>query len=261
MNKGVDISVIQGTIDFVGLKASGVDFVICRCYVGNGGKDTMYDQNIANATAAGLLVAAYQFVYPLPTIPGQPLRDPVAQAKLHASAAGSVPVVCCDLEWPAQQDWAKWGCSAAQIATWVLTYLQAYEAETGIRPVIYTYPYFAEALKLPANFGTDYKLWIASYATSTPLVPAPWTDWVLWQNSGGSEKLPNGVPVDTDLAKDLSLWNVAPVTTAAPVAAHAPDPLPPVEVTPTPVISSPVSLTSPGGFWQAIGSFFSNLFK
>ena len=238
--KGIDISTIQGNVDFAAVAATGVQFVICRCGVGNGGKDSLYDTNVAKATAAGLKVAAYHFVYPLPPNPTQPLRDPVQQAQLHAGWAGStstVPVVCCDLEWPVPQDWAKWGCSAAQIVQWTITYLEAYEAATGVRPVVYTYPNFAQSIHLPPDFGQKYLLWIASY-TSSPAIPAPWTDWVMWQNSGGTQHLPNGVAVDTDYAKDLSLWDVQAPAPVAP--APAPDPTPPVPVSdPDPVEGRP----------------------
>ncbi|CAM6003612.1 unnamed protein product, partial [Sphagnum balticum] len=54
-----------------------------------------YDQNVAGATAAGLKVACYHFVYPLPPLASQPTRDPKVQAQMHVAAAGnSVTVVC-----------------------------------------------------------------------------------------------------------------------------------------------------------------------
>jgi lysozyme len=263
--KGIDISTMQGTVDFAACAAEGIQFVICRCGVGNGGKDSNYDKNVAAATAAGLKVAAYHFIYPLPTIPSQPLRDPVKQAQLHAGWAGTspVPVICCDMEWPLQQDWAKWGCTAAQIVQWTITYLQAYEAATGIRPVVYTFPYFAEALNLPQSFAQTYQLWIASYEP-TPAVPAPWTSWVLWQDTGGTQKLPNGVPVDTNKAVDLSLWSVQSVVVA-------PAPVPPVVVDPVPLVTAPVTIATPAptpiinspsssnifvSIWNALSAFF-----
>lgn len=265
MIKGVDISQIQGTIDFVALAATGVQFVICRCGVGNNGHDSMYATNIAAAQAAGLQVAAYHFVFPLPTTTAEPSRAPAAQAAAHFAAAGNVPVVCCDLEWPVQGDWPKWGCSAPQICQWVTEYLQAYESLSGVRPVVYTYPNFAQCINLPASFAQTYQLWIASYE-STPTIPAPWTDWVLWQNTGGTGSnaghLPNGAPVDTDLAKDLSLWNV--LATVVPVAAPPP-PIPDPVVDPTPVIvpPTPVTINNPPSssniftsIWQAISGLF-----
>lgn len=242
---GVDISVLQGTVDFNALYASGVRFVIIRCGVGNDGIDSKYASNVANATAAGLKVMAYHFVYPLPPLAGDPTRDPAAQARLHFNASGPNILAACDFEWPAPQDWAQWGCTASQINQWCLAYLQAYQNLSGQTMVIYTYPYFAQSLSLPAAFA-QYPLWIASYEPS-PAVPAPWTDWVLWQNSD-SGKLPNGVAVDTDLAKSLSLWDVPlPVapTVVVPTPAPAPVPVPTPAPAPAPVTPAPAPAPVP----------------
>jgi lysozyme len=255
--KGIDISSLQGTVDFRAVAATGVQFVIVRCAVGNDGTDSMYAKNIAAAKAAGLKVGAYNFVYPLPTIPGHESRAPAAQAAAHVKAAnGEIPF--CDLEWPVQSDWSRWGCTAASIVEWVTEYLQAYEQLSGQRPIVYTYPYFANSINLPASFGQTYKLWIASYE-STPTIPKPWTDWVMWQNSGGTQKLPNGVPVDTDYVKDLSLWLpvVVPPAPPAPVVVNPPTPVPiPVPVPPP----APAPVVPSTSIWQQwaifIGKFF-----
>jgi lysozyme len=269
--KGIDISTMQGNVDFAACKAAGLDFVVCRCGVGNGGKDANYDKYVAAAIAAGMKVAAYHFIYPLPPLASQPLRDPVKQAQLHAGWAGnSVSVICCDLEWPLQQDWAKWGCSAPQIVQWAITYLQAYEAATGIRPIVYTFPYFAQVLNLPQSFADTYKLWIASYEPS-PEVPKPWTDWVMWQDSSGPYHLPvSGAVVDTDKMKALSdLWpDAAPVVIPsivvpppAPAPVPTPAPVPPPPPAPTP---APVSLNGTNIFtlvWRVLSGLFSKYIK
>lgn len=273
--KGIDVSIIQGIIDFNAVAATGVKFVVCRCGVGNGGIDSRYKQNIANAKAAGLKVMAYHFVYPLPPLASQPLRDPRAQAQMHVNAAGG-ELAACDLEWPPPEQWAKWGCTAAQITQWAVTYLEAYEQLSGIRPIVYTYPYFAKAINLPAWFGEKYKLWIASYQTGAPAVPHPWTDWVMWQYSGGTgpeaQHLPNGAPVDGDRVKDLSLWDVAqpeptpdPIPAPDPVMPPAPPP-DPVPQPPPPVVPVPPPPPAPNPpgwlvFWQLISGVFNKLFK
>lgn len=241
--KGLDVSVYQGDkINWKAVAAAGYKFVICRCGVGNGSKDKNYEKNIAGAKAVGLKVAAYHFVYPLPTIPNQPLRDPKAQAKLHADWAGKDILAACDLEWPEPENWAKWGCTAQQIVDWAVTYLEEYERLTGIRPIVYTYPYFAKAVNLPASFAQKWKLWIASY-TANPTVPKPWTDWLLWQDSGGkTTNLPGGGPVDTNKARDLSWWedfekrNSVP---EPPPPEPVPDPTPVPEPLPTPPVPPP----------------------
>jgi lysozyme len=273
--KGYDISVIQGIVDFKKVAESGIKFVVCRCGVGNGGIDKLYKQNIANAKAAGLKVMAYHFVYPLPPLASQPLRDPRAQAQMHVNAAGG-ELAACDLEWPPPEEWAKWGCSAAQIVQWGIAYLEAYEQLSGIRPIVYTYPYFAKAVNLPDWFGQKYKLWIASYQTGKPFIPKSWTDWVMWQYSGGTgpeaQYLPGGVPVDGDRMKDLAdIWpEAAPIPDPVPVPQPDPPapppvpvPEPPVPVPVVPVPNPPPAPNPPGWlvFWQLISGLFNKLFK
>lgn len=261
--KGIDVSAIQGNVDWQSVVNAGYQFTICRAGVGNGGIDACYHKNMAGAKAAGLKTMAYNFIYPLPTIISQPLRDPVKQAQYHFNAVGG-DLAAMDFEWPVPQDWNKWGVNATFINDWALTYLQEYERLSGQKMVVYTYPYFAQALKLPADFA-QYPLWIASYTTN-PTIPHPWTDWVLWQNSGGTQHLPNGVPVDGDYAKDLSLWNViAPTPVVEPIPDHQPDP----PVAPTPVVPAPVAPvpvvqpapSSPGilvTIWNMFGNFWKN---
>lgn len=237
--KGLDISIIQGTVDFNAVAASGIQFIIARCGVGNSSIDSDYASNIVKAKAAGLYTLAYHFVYPLPTIASQPLRDPIKQAQYHFNAVQGVRG-CCDLEWPTSDLWQKWGCSAQQINDWGLAYLAEYSRLDGRPMIVYTYPNFSQTVNLSAEYG-QYPLWIASYEP-TPEIPAPWTNvgWTLWQTTGGGGHLPNGAPVDTDVCRDLSLWGGAvvqpdpfPPPVLIPVPPPAPLPAPPVQVAST----------------------------
>jgi|SRR5271166_2667798 len=224
--KGVDVSEIQrNNINWQQVANLDIKFGIAKCYQGNDGRDPCYSTNIAGMKAAGILPLAYHFVYPLNTDPVHPHRDPVSQAQLHFAAAEGVRA-CCDLEWPTENDWNAWGINAEFINQWCLAYLAEYSRLDGRPMIIYTYPDFAKVVKLSAEYA-QYPLWIASYE-ATPEVPAPWTDWVIWQNSGGTDfHLPNGCPCDTDLAKDLSLWG----TTATPPIVV--EPVEPIIVEPT----------------------------
>ena len=230
--KGYDISVIQGAVQFELLAQQGTKFIISRCAVGNSGTDINYTKNIAGTKNAGMLPMAYNFAFPLPTLSSQPTRDPVLQAQLHFKAAAG-ELASLDLEWPMENDWNKWGCSAIQIVEWTLTYLQEYERLSGKKIPIYTYPNFMQTIGNPPQFA-DYPLWIASYQANSPMIPKPWTSYVLWQNSGGTAKLPNGVNVDTDLAVDLNLWGVQTprmTGTSVPTVNTAPQmPPPPVGI-------------------------------
>jgi lysozyme len=259
---GVDISTLQGNVDFPALAAAGIRFVIIRCGVGNDGIDANFHTNVANATAAGLKVMAYHFIFPLPSDGVHANRDPVSQAQLHFNAAGPNILAACDFEWPVPQDWSEWGCTAAQINQWCLTYLQTYQQLSGQTMVLYTYPYFAQSLNLPAEFA-NYPLWIASYEP-TPTIPAPWTTWVLWQDSSGPYHLPvSGIPVDTDKAKDLSLWEAplpTPPVVVQPTPAPTPVPVPaPVSVpVPPPVVPVPTPSTT-SNIWLTIANLFSTM--
>jgi GH25 family lysozyme M1 (1,4-beta-N-acetylmuramidase) len=267
MFKGYDLSSVQGLLhpsDFVTMKNNGTDFIIAKCTQGNDGGDPCFLNNIKNAQAAGLAVAAYHFVYCLPNAPGHINRDPVDQANLHFKAANGIPAFC-DAEWPEIQNWAQWNTNANQINQWLLTYLQTYSALMGRPMPIYTFPNFAQTVGFTSEF-TNYELWIASYDDNTPLIPSPWTTYSVWQNSGGTTaKLPNGAPVDTDLAVDLHLF--APLNSSSTVIqapadpviiaqpSSAPQPAPPVQQQPTNIWSSL------GNSVSSAASTFSNLFK
>jgi len=202
---GIDVSSVQGIINWDAVASTGVEFAIIKCYQGNSGLDPFYNINISGATNAGLKTMCYQFVYPLPTNSADPNRDPVDQANLHFNASNG-QIAVCDLEWPVKADWARWGVNATFINDWTLQYLEAYSNLAGRLMLVYTYPNYAQNVGLTSDFAT-YPLWIASYET-VPTIPPPWQNWALWQTTGGSGHLPSGAPVDTDVARDLTLWTL-----------------------------------------------------
>lgn len=204
--KGIDCSVAQGgNINWQSVKASGVEFVIVKCYEGNSGLDPTFISNIAGAKAAGLYTACYNVVYPLPTSSTHPNRDPIDQANLHYNASEG-EILCVDCEFPAPQDWSTWGINASFINQWLMAYMTELSKLSAPRsPIIYSYPVWVSAVGFDSSLAS-YPYWAASYQTSTPLIPAPFNDWLIWQYGQG--KLYNGAPVDQNYVRDLSLWNV-----------------------------------------------------
>lgn len=237
--KGLDISAIQGLVDFDWIKQQGIEFIILRCGVGNDYNDNLYTHNVTAAKAVGLKVMAYHFAYPLPDKPGSIDRNPIDQARRHFKAAQG-ELACLDIEWPEFKDWGKWGCSASQINQWTLDYLKEYEKLSGKKIPVYTYPSFANLVKFSPEI-IQHPLWIASYQ-QTPYIPKPWVDWAMWQTEGGKLfHLPNGTPVDTNVIKDWSLWG----ETSVEVPATSPQ-LPPNEPEPVqPTIPAPESPKPP----------------
>ena len=207
MIRGLDCSELQGPIPDVHWQAIAKDvrFVYLRCGVGNDPPDSRFREYAAGAHAAGLLVGAYHFVYPLVTELAHPGRDPETQARDHAAAQGSwatdLPAAL-DLEWPEVPDWALWGCSGDQVTDWALRYLAAMQSITGRRPILYSYPYFLQQLGAGNRAKlVDYDLWLAAYGPH-PTAPAPWPSYAVVQTSAGGYKLPNGCPCDEDAIAD-----------------------------------------------------------
>lgn len=59
--RGIDVSRWQGTVDWAKAKKAGVDFAVLRCYAYR--KDSTFDANYAGATAQGIPVGAYVYMY------------------------------------------------------------------------------------------------------------------------------------------------------------------------------------------------------
>lgn len=251
---GLDISSLRGVVPWSWLVSQGYQFVICRNYIGNNGKDAQVENYISQAQSAGLAVGVYNFIFPLPKL------DPVQQAQTHFNSVNkSIYAHFIDCEWPVSTDFSKWGCTSSQIDQWMIAYFQEYQTLLGHSPILYTYPNWAATINFDASFA-QYPLWIASYQ-STPYIPKPWTDYSFWQNAGGTNRFPNGVAFDHDFAKDLSLFS-APVVVAP--ATPPPDPTPVPVVVPPPVAPAPVPAPQPPpavSIWMTILNVFINLFK
>jgi GH25 family lysozyme M1 (1,4-beta-N-acetylmuramidase) len=233
--RGLDVSAAQGVVDWPSIAALGCRFAILKCSEGNRpGWDPQFERNVAGAKAAGLVVGAYHFAYPLPNSGGD--RDPQSQAQ-HAFALsgglGTRPgdlAPAFDFEWPAPPEWAKWGCDPAQLRAWALAYLVAAEALWGRKPMLYTYPdFWAHVGGASEPAFAAYPLWMASYPHGSawpidgdkPAIPKPWADWACWQFTGGGMHLPNATPVDFDVmqsAETLQALTVSPDPPVAPAA-------------------------------------------
>lgn len=63
--KGVDISTWQKNVDYLKLKANGIDFAIIRCGYGKNEsqKDNMFEKHYAGCIYAGMKVGAYLYSY------------------------------------------------------------------------------------------------------------------------------------------------------------------------------------------------------
>lgn len=224
MIPGCDVHAGYGLISWPVVASSGIRFAYMKCSQGNErpGVDATYRRNVEHARANGIAVGAYHYAYCLPPHPDHPFRSPREEAEFAfrscaglGSQAGELsPVV--DAEHPEPGDWAKWGCSAAQISEWLHEYCEAATLLWGRLPVIYTYPWWWRSLgAADVSWAAPYPLWMANYTHpgpgvppdgSGPIVPVPWQQWAVWQYSadGSKERVPGipACPVDRDCIRN-----------------------------------------------------------
>lgn len=235
---GVDVHAGYGKIDWnKAAREGGVEFCWAKCSEGNQGRpgvwyrDPQYRDNVKGCKDNGVAVGAYHFAFPLPLNPKHPGRSPREQVDIafdQCDGLGSepgdlAPVV--DVEWPAPENWEKWGCSPVQLSEWFREYCEYATEVWGRKPVIYTYPWwwreFSKGVLAAGEnlaWAGDYLLWMAAYLYPTadvppdhasPPVPFPWNDWAAWQFSAEkSYKRVAGIeacPVDRNCIRDASM--------------------------------------------------------
>ena len=82
--RGIDVSRWQGTVDWAKAKKAGVDFAVLRCFAYR--KDTTFDTNYAGATAQGIPVGAYVYMYATTE------QEAVQEAQATLDALGGKPM-------------------------------------------------------------------------------------------------------------------------------------------------------------------------
>ncbi len=163
----VDVSHHQGRIDWsvLGRKA---DAVIIR--LGHGvTEDREARRNVAEAIRTGTPFATYHYF--MPTI------DPVRQGEFYGRMAREIaPGYLCAVDLEEAEG------APVDLPARAKRYIDAVAAEVRHKPMIYTSAgYWRGWLKSPA-WGAEHVLWLAAWTKAAkPLVPAPWTEWALWQ--------------------------------------------------------------------------------
>ncbi len=186
--RGLDVSQVQGAIQWDAVKAAGFDWVVVKCTEGAHYTDPAFKANVLGARAAGLLVGTYHFI-----TESAPIAD---QAVAYLKAMDGVLVdlpPCIDFEYPPPEKWTDKGARLPPRALEMARTVR----DAGYAPIIYTYPYFGDALPWTPELTElveEFPLWIASYHdekhepkdSDSPTLPKPWhaRRWTFWQHSG-----------------------------------------------------------------------------
>lgn len=161
----VDLSHWQANPDFVEMRKGGVQAVILKATQGSSWVDPTFVGRLRRAEAAGLLVGAYHFC---------DATSPVAQTRHFLDLAGSVGVLALDIEPNSIGDTV----TVAQAAEMV-SYVQM---ATARMPLAYIGRYgpSGTGTGLPNGILAKCPLWLPEYGDS-PILPAGWQSWFLWQ--------------------------------------------------------------------------------
>ncbi|MEM7247958.1 MAG: GH25 family lysozyme [Acidobacteriota bacterium] len=183
---GIDVSHLQGVVDWEQVAASGKVFAFAKATEGITFVDPQFQANWAGMKKAGLVRGAYGF-YRVGDDPKAQARNFLSQVSLEP---GDLPPVV-DIE---TMGGVK--MSPTRLAAELREYLQTLEQATGRRPIIYTGWGFWDP-DLVASFG-DHPLWVADYGPGKLRLPDGWTRWTFWQHSQHGQVPGVSGPVDLD---------------------------------------------------------------
>ena len=181
---GCDVSNWNAPIDWPTAAKGGIAFALTKCTEGTSYADPTFAANWAGMAANGIARGAYHFARPS-------LNQPTAEAAFFLAHVGPLSVgdvVALDLE-----------DGTGDLSAWTLTWLQTVEAALGFKPLLYSAPWFMAAHGISTPDLAQYGLWLASWGVVSPIVPAPWTFWAVWQSSaqGTAAGVPGSVDIDT----------------------------------------------------------------
>jgi GH25 family lysozyme M1 (1,4-beta-N-acetylmuramidase) len=191
--KGIDVSHYQGSINWVSVKAAGIEFAWAKATEGSATGDAFFTANQTGAKAAGVPIGAYHFAHPELHAPAVEAAHFWNTAKNYLQGGGYYVQPMLDMESfsglvgaTSFSDWANQWCN--------IIVSNAAAIGVTVKPVIYVGECNA------CNFDTSISQWIpwiAHYSGQDPQTSTPWTSpcpgcattswgsgvWKIWQYS------------------------------------------------------------------------------
>lgn len=190
--KGVDLYHDDVVTNWKDMAQGGISFCFLKASQGVSIKDNKFYSYWNAAKAVGIKVGAYHFM--------NFEQSGKVQAHFFNERLRDVGgLKTSDL--PPVIDWEyKEGITAKKADIQIgKDFIDEISILTGRRPIIYLPPSVANELGNPSWFKA-YPLWLANYS-SKPHVPAPWTDFTIWQNSENATIPGLGNKGDSDIFK------------------------------------------------------------
>lgn len=179
---GIDISHHNGDIDFTRVMKAGKRFVFMKATQDVAFVDPRFPQNVQRARASGIAHGAYHFFdyHQDGRVQADHFLDRVEAA---GGLEGSLPPVV-DVEC-----WRPIGPSIHVLSVARLRdFVDRVYGRTGRLPIVYTsVRMWREVMGDAPDFG-HLPLWAACWGCESPVLPAGWSDWVVWQS--GMTRIP-----------------------------------------------------------------------
>lgn len=195
MTNGIDVSTVQGRIDWKRVRAAKVDFAMIKATQGRGEgastknlrnfADSRFAENIIGASAAGIACGVYHY-FTAKTV-DEVDREAAFFLKTIAPYKSKITLwAAVDVE---SEPHLK-GIDRTPLTALVRRFMRKITA-AGYKPMLYANPNFLTYRFEPGAFD-DVPLWLAYWGRSTPY---PGTDPLIWQFGAGTI---DGIDGDVD---------------------------------------------------------------
>jgi GH25 family lysozyme M1 (1,4-beta-N-acetylmuramidase) len=231
--QGVDVASFQhpngAAINWPQVAGAGIKFAAVKVTEGAYYTNPYAASDLTAAKAAGLTTVGYAFAIPNGGSSGttQFSADPKVQADDLISALPSPMPVMLDIEYDPYAGPAPggdgttgvcYGLSRASMVSWIAGFDAEIAAKTGRLPIIYTtQDWWSTCTGGSTAFGQT-PVWPADFSSSSsPLLPAGWSTWNLWQytSTGNVTGISGNVDLDQLNPGVITLLNGgAPATVA-----------------------------------------------
>jgi GH25 family lysozyme M1 (1,4-beta-N-acetylmuramidase) len=228
--QGIDVAAYQDPINWPQVATDGYAFALIKATEGKYYTNPDYANDFAAAKAAGLKAAAYAFANPYndnQDSNGTAVEqaDYLVQNAGYSQDGKTLPLIL-DIENNPYNDYSDptvnecYGLTAAQLITWIQTFITEIQNSAGKPPVIYTNAGFWNLCTGDTTQFSADPLWIADPSNSgSPQLTGGWSSWTFWQYASGTV---NGTTGTTDLdyfngdAAALNAMAGQPVTVNGP---------------------------------------------
>ena len=155
--QGIDVSYWQGDIDWDKVAAAGVSFTFIKATEGGDVVDPKFQQNWEGAKRAGIARGAYHFIYWC-----RPANEQALWFMLNVPQDPDALPPVLDVEWNSHSKTCPGKVDRDTAIARIKILLDAMQAHTGKRPIIYTDPVFHREV-LQGEFP-EYHFWLRSVA-------------------------------------------------------------------------------------------------